>query len=123
MRTEIQQKLEEIENIEIGEFRADDILEAGETYFGYQLTNNYVNTDYDSTYQMRANINGYVSRLEDSTENTLLIVDNITQEIIEKLKEKGFRTTYQDVSIDNGVRKVHITGYAVAQDNKLIGGK
>lgn len=121
MREVIQSKLNET-NIECGNFRPDEILEKGETYFGYQVNNNYVNTDLDSTYEMRASINGYVSRLEDMTENTLEIIDNATQDIITKLKELGFRTTYEDVSIDNGVRKIHITGTSVAQDNILIGG-
>lgn len=121
MREVIQSKLNDT-NIECGNFRADDILEKGETYFGYQINNNYVDTDLDSTYEMRASINGYVSRLEDMTENTLEIIDNATQDIITKLKELGFRTTYEDVSIDNGVRKIHITGNSVAQDNIIIGG-
>lgn len=109
-------------NIDCGNFRPDEMLEKGETYFGYQLTNNYIDSDLDSTYEMRSTINGYISRLEDATENTLQIVDTATREIVDKLKELGFRTTYEDVSIDNGVRKIHLTGYSVAQDNIIIGG-
>lgn len=122
MRKDIQAKLNET-SIDCGPFKADDILEDNETYFGYQVNNNYVDTDADSTYDMRANIIGYVSRLEKQTENTLEIVDNAVLEIVNKLKELGFRTTYNDVSLDNGIRKVQITGNAVAQDNLLIGGK
>lgn len=121
MREDVQNKLNET-NIECGNFRADEVLERDETYFGYQLTNNFVNSDTDSTYEMSLAINGYVARLEDATENTLEIIDKATKEIIDKLKELGFRTTYEDVSIDNGVRKIHITGNSVAQDNIIIGG-
>lgn len=122
MRDIIQSKLNET-SIDCGNFKSDDILVKGQTYFGYQLTNNYQDSDMESTYEMSANINGYVSRLEDSTENTLEIVDNAVQEIVNKLKELAFRTTYEDVSIDNGIRKIHIVGNAKAQDNMLIGGK
>lgn len=121
MRDDVQNKLNET-SIECGNFRADEVLERDETYFGYQLTNNFVNSDIDSTYEMSLAINGYVARLEDATENTLEIIDKATKEIIDKLKELGFRTTYEDVSIDNGVRKIHITGNSVAQDNIIIGG-
>ena len=110
-------------NIDCGNFRPDEMLEKDSTYFGYQLTNNYVDTDLDSTYEMRPTINGYISRLEDATENTLQIVDEATREIVDKLKKLGFRTTYEDVSIDNGVRKIHLTGYSVAQDDIIIGGE
>lgn len=121
MRDEVQKKLNET-SIECGNFRSDEVLERDETYFGYQLTNNFVNSDIDSTYEMSLAINGYVARLEDATENTLEIIDKATKEIIGKLKELGFRTTYEDVSIDNGVRKIHVTGNSVAQDNIIIGG-
>lgn len=123
MRETIQAKLNEIETIDSGEFRADDILEIGTTYFGYQISNNYVDTDSEDTYTMRANINGYLSRLDNKEENTLSIIDNATRLIVEKLKELGFRTTYEDVSINNGIRKIHITGRTVAQDNIIIGGE
>lgn len=121
MRDDVQKKLNET-SIECGNFRSDEVLERDETYFGYQLTNNFVNSDIDSTYEMSLAINGYVARLEDATENTLEIIDKAAKEIIDKLKELGFRTTYEDVSIDNGVRKIHITGNSVAQDNIIIGG-
>ena len=121
MREVIQAKLNET-NIDCGNFKADDVLVSGETYFGYQVNNNYVDTDMESTYEMRANIIGYVTRLENTKENTLKIVDDAVQEIINKLKELGFRTTYEDVSLENGIRKVQITGNTVAQDNLIIGG-
>lgn len=121
MREIIQEKLNQT-SIECGNFKADDVLVSGKTYFGYQVNNNYVDTDMESTYEMRTNIIGYVTRLENRKENTLKIVDDAVQEIINKLKELGFRTTYDDVSLENGIRKVQITGNTVAQDNLIIGG-
>lgn len=121
MRVAIQKKLNET-SIDCGNFKADDVLVSGETYFGYQINNNFVDTDMESTYEMKTNIIGYVTRLENTKENTLMIVDNAVQEIINKLKELGFRTTYEDVSLENGIRKVQITGNTVSQDNLIIGG-
>lgn len=121
MRVAIQKKLNET-NIDCGNFKADDVLVSGETYFGYQINNNFVDTDMESTYEMKTNIIGYVTRLENTKENTLMIVDNAVQEIINKLKELGFRTTYEDVSLENGIRKVQITGNTVSQDNLIIEG-
>lgn len=123
MREVIQAKLEEIEDIEVGELRSDDVLENEVTYFGYRVTGNFVDSDMDNTYEMLANVNGYVSRLDNREENTLLIIDNARRKIIEKLKELNFMTTWEDVSIDNGIRKVHIVGNAVAQDDRIIGGE
>ena len=34
-------------NIDCGNFRPDEMLEKGSTYFGYQLTNNYIDSDLD----------------------------------------------------------------------------
>ena len=121
MRVAIQKKLNET-SIDCGNFKADDVLVSGETYFGYQINNNFVDTDMESTYEMKTNIIGDVTRLENTKENTLMIVDNAVQEIINKLKELGFRTTYEDVSLENGIRKVQITGNTVSQDNLIIGG-
>lgn len=123
MRDVIQAKLEEIEDIDVGELRSDDVLENEVTYFGYSLTSNFVDSDMDKTYEMMANINGYVSRLDNREENTLMLIDEARKKIIEKLKELNFMTTWEDVSIDNGVRKVHIVGNAVAQDDIIIGGE
>ena len=41
---------------------------------------------------------------------------------IEKKNNKSILEIMKDVSIDNGVRKIHLTGYSVAQDNIIIGG-
>lgn len=113
MRTYIQTKLNEIQDIECGEIIADDIIEDNTTYFGYQVNKNYVNNDYDKNCTYRVNIIGYISRRIKPDENTTQIVDEASEEIVDKLKELNFKCSTEDVSIENNIRKNRITGYAV----------
>lgn len=122
MRTTIQTTLNELENIECGEMIADDIIEDNVTYFGYQLTRNYINNDFDKNYTYRVNITGFVTRRIQADENTTEIVDNATEEIIDKLKELNFKCNSEDVSIENNIRKSRITGHVDYNEinNKLV---
>ena len=122
MRTFIQTKLNELNNIESGEIVADDIVEDGVTYFGYQISKSYMNGDFDKNYTYKVNLTGYVTRRIDSTENTTQIVDNATEDIMDKLKELNFKCNSEDVSIENNIRKARITGYAEYNEinNKML---
>ena len=120
MRTYIQSKLDEIINIESGEMISDDIIEENTTYFGYQLTKSYINSDYEKNCTYRVNITGFVTRRIQSEENTTQIVDEATDEIIDKLKEINFKCNSEDVSIENNLRKSRITGYNEINNNLII---
>ena len=111
MRTLIQEKLDEISSIESSEPITDDIVEKNKTYFGYELTTTYVNSDLENNYTYRATITGHIIRKRIATENTLEILDLATKEIVDKLKELNFKCSFQDVSIDNGIKKIRLTGY------------
>lgn len=111
MRTVVQTKLNELANIESGEMISDDIIEDNVTYFGYQLTKNHIDNDFDMNCTNRVNITGYVSRRIQPIENTTQIVDDASEDIIDKLKELNFRCNLEDVSIENNIRKSRITGY------------
>ena len=122
MRTVIQTKLNELDNIECGEMIADDIIEDGITYFGYQINRSYLNSDFDKNNTYRVNIIGYVTRRILSDENTTQIVDETTENIIGKLKELNFKCNFEDVSIENNIRKSRITGYVDYNEinNRLV---
>lgn len=122
MRTLIQQKLEEIDGIEVGEMISDDIIENDVTYFGYQINKRYINSDYDKNYTYRVNIIGYVIRRILAEENTTLKVDEVSEKIMKKLKELNFKCDSEDVSIENNIKKTRITGYVDYNEinNKLI---
>ena len=127
MRETIQSKLEEINTqeidiIEFGKIIPDDIVVEGVTYFGYELSRNYIGTDLARKYTYRQNIIGYVVRLLDTTENTQDIVDTAVENIIDKLKELNFKCSTRDINFANNLVKVQITGYVDYNEinNKFI---
>lgn len=122
MRTTIQTKMNELSNIESGRVIADDLLEDGKTYFGFEIREDFRDRDYEKNCTNRLSITGYVTRLINLTENTQELVDNATYDVIDKLKELNFNCSYEDVSIDNGVCKMLITAYADYNEinNKFI---
>ena len=72
LRETIQNKLNEIDNLDCGPFIPDSILENGITYFEYQLQNDFKDSDLEFNYTMQPYILGYVVRKENAEENTLL---------------------------------------------------
>ena len=122
MRKTIQSKLEELENVESGKIVPDDIVVENTTYFGYELSKNYIGSDQDKNYTYRQNITGYVVRLLDTTENTQEIVDNAVEDILEKLKELNFKCNSRDINLTDNLVKVQITGYVDYNEinNKFI---
>lgn len=122
MRETIQSKLNGLADIECGEPIADDIIEDGKTYFGYQINKSYINSDMERNYTYRLSMIGYISRRKISTENTTKIVDEAAEKIIEKLKELNFKCNLEDVSIENNIKKIKISGHVEFNEinNKLI---
>ena len=127
IRETIQSKLEEINSqetniIEFGKIIADDIVVENTTYFGYELSKNYIGTDFDKHYTYKQNITGYVVRLLDTTENTQEIVDTAVEDILDKLKELNFKCNSRDIDFANNLVKVQITGYVDYNEinNKFI---
>ena len=122
MRETIQQKLEELKEIVVSAEIPDDMLEELKTYFSFTFTNPYLNSDFDNNYTYEVNVTGCVKRLIRSDENTLQIVDKATDDIISKLKELNIRCSSQDVSIENNVQKIKITGLGRFNEinNKLV---
>lgn len=112
MREIIQSKLEELQDIEVGRIIADDIVVESTTYFGYEISKNYIGSDLEKNYTYRQNLTGYVVRLLDTSENTQEIVDNAVEEIKEKLKELNFKCNSRDINLNDNLVKVQITGYA-----------
>lgn len=110
LRSLIQSKLEEIQNLEVTTEIPDDILEKNTTYFSYTLQKNFIDGDTDKNFTYRVNILGYIKRLQNDQENTLEIVDNKADDIKEKLKELNIHTDFNDVTVIDGIRKVQVRG-------------
>ena len=113
LRETIQSKLEEIEDIEVSVEVPDDLLVKGTTYFSYSLYNNFQDSDFDKNYTYQVTLIGYIKRVQDDTEDTLKIVDKAQEEIKDKLKELNIKTSFQDVSIIDSIRKINVNGTVI----------
>ncbi len=122
MREYIQSKLNELSNIEIGPFIPDGMIENKTTYFGYQLQEDYQSSDMDKNDHIRVSIIGFVIRKNNSSENTLQIIDTASKQIKNKLKELNFKVSLQDITLSDDIRKIKVTGYVYYNEinNKLI---
>lgn len=113
IRVLIQSKLNEIEGVDCGVPVPDSIVENGKTYFGYELQEVYVSGDCDSNYVMRIHLTGRIVRRDNAEEDTLFIIDEALSKIKQKLKELNFSYGYRDISLDNGIRKMEVSGEAL----------
>lgn len=110
LRSIIQQKLEEIQDIEVSAELPDDVIEENKTYFSYTLNRYYDGSDTDANYVYRVTLDGFIKRKNNAEENTLEIMDNAQNKIEEKLKDLNIRTSFQDVSVLDNIRKTKVSG-------------
>lgn len=111
MRELVQQKLEEIQDIETTTSIPDDLMELGKVYFTYTLQKLFINKDYDKNYTYKIAIVGFVKTKDSSEENILQKVDNACDSIIDKLKELNFECSLNDITDnDSSMKKIKITG-------------
>ena len=122
MRVLIQSKLDEITDIDSGVPIPDGMVEEGKTYFGYELQENYSGSDLNKNYQMDVAITGRLVRKENPEENTLQVIEQALDELKEKLKELNFKYSYNDISFQEGIRKILVKANAryTELNNELI---
>lgn len=111
IRRMIQSKLNEIEGLEAGIIVAQDMVEEGRYYFGYDIRTSLNKRDlsYDNE-QYTISLIGYLS----TKGGTLADFDSKLDAICDKLGELRFRPTTQDSPItpDTGYRECMLTAYA-----------
>lgn len=111
LRKMIQAKLKEIEGLESGIIVAQDMVEVGRYYFGYDVRTSLNKRDlsYDNE-QYTVSIVGYLS----TKGGTQAKFDDYLDAICNKLSELRFRATTQDVPLppDSGYRECMLTAYA-----------
>lgn len=105
MRELIQQKLEEIQNIETTPIMTDDIIEEGKTYFSFYILETYMNNDMDKNCTYRVSLTGFLKRKELPDENTIKIIDNAKEEIKQKLKDLNMMISFSDLETVDNIRK------------------
>ena len=110
LRSLIQTRLEEIQDLEVSSEVPDDIIETDKTYFSYTLQKNYQGSDLNKNFTYEIFLEGFIKRKETTEENTLQIVDNFQDEIEEKLKELNIKTSFRDVSVLDNIRKIRVFG-------------
>ena len=98
------------------------IRQISRVVFGYQINKNFRDSDFERNHTYRVSITGYVIRRIKDTENTTQIVDDASDGVINKLKELNFKCNSEDVSIDNNIKKMKISGYTMYNEinNKLL---
>ena len=113
IRKLIQAKLTEIEGLESGIIIAQDMVEEGRYYFGYDIRTSLNRRDlsYDNE-QYTISLVGYLS----TKGGTQKQFDDYLDAICEKIGELRFRPTTQDSPItpDAGYRECMLTAYAQA---------
>lgn len=111
LRRMIQSKLTEIEGLDSGIIVAQDMVETGRYYFGYDVRTSLNKRDlsYDNE-QYTVSLVGYLS----TKGGTLADFDKYLDAICDKLGELRFRPTTQDSPItpDTGYRECMLTAYA-----------
>lgn len=111
LRRMIQSKLTEIEGLECGIIVAQDMVEVGRYYFGYDIRTSLNKRDlsYDNE-QYTVSLVGYLS----TKGGTQKEFDDYLDAICDKLGELRFRPTTQDSPItpDTGYRECMLTAYA-----------
>jgi hypothetical protein len=111
LRKSIQLKMSEISDLISGDIIPDTLIETGTTYFGYQLSSNYIESNMALKSVNRVSLTGFITRHVDSSENTVEILDLICEEIKNKLNELNFKVSYEDIAIYNNLRKKQITAF------------
>lgn len=111
VRRMVQAKLTEIEGLDAGIIVAQDMVEEGRYYFGYDVRTSLNRRDlsYDNE-QYTISLVGYLS----TKGGTLADFDKYLDAICDKLGELRFRPTTQDspLSPDTGYRECMLTAYA-----------
>ena len=112
IRETIQAKLEELNDIVVSTELPDEMLEENVVYFSYLLQENFVDSDFDNNYTYRISLTGYIKIKTSLEVDSLKLVDNARMQIQSKLKDLNIKTSFNDVSIIDAIRKVQVSGYA-----------
>lgn len=120
LRQFIQNKLNELTDIEVGTELPDDMLVEGQVYFSYLLNNTLLNSDFDKNGTYNVTITGFLKLKISQDQDSLSIIDKAQKDLKEKLNEINFDVSFNDVSIIDNIRKIKIN--AIAYYNEINNG-
>ena len=83
----------------------NEVLKEGTNYFSYSLSRNFMGSDTGRNYTYEVTLIGFIERIKNDEEDTILILDELQSQIESKLKELNFRLSFEDVSIEDGIKK------------------
>lgn len=113
LRVTLQTALNTIQTVDSGVPVPDNVVEIGTTYFGYEIQTSSSFETYDKDRQVQIVLIGRVVRVDNPAENTLSIVDNAVDEIVSVLTDMNFHCDVKDITIEQNIRKIQISGTAV----------
>lgn len=120
LRQFIQEKLNELMDIEVGTELPDEMLVLNKVYFSYLLNNNLLNSDTDKNGTYNVSIIGYLKVKTSPEIDSLEVIDKAQIELKNKLKEINFDVSYNDVAFTDNIRKIQVR--ATATYNEINNG-
>jgi len=122
LRQFIQEKLDEINGIEVGTELPDDMLIQDQVYFSYLLNDTLVNEDFDHYGTRTVSIIGYLKVKTSPEDDNLDVIDEAQKKLKNKLKEINFKVSFNDISIIDNIRKIQVRANATYNEinNGLI---
>ena len=112
LRQFIQNKLNELDDIEVGTELPDDMLVLDQVYFSYLLSNDLLDNDFELNGTYNVSIIGYLKVKTSKDVDSLNVIDIAQEELNNKLKEINFKSSFKDVSIIDDIRKVQVIARA-----------
>lgn len=122
IRQFIQNKLDELMDIEVGTELPDDMLVLDKVYFSYLLNDDFINEDFEHYSTKTVSIIGYLKVKTSPDIDSLNVIDNAQIQLKNKLKEINFKVSFNDISIIDNIRKVQVRARATYNEinNGLI---
>lgn len=123
IRTLIQTRLSQITSIKCGVPIPDGMVEDGVTYFGYEIQENYLASDYNKNYDMEVSLTGRLVRRVNPTEGSLAVLESALEDLKTALKDINFKYSYNDVTTDPNIRKMYVSAvcrYSEINNNIVV---
>lgn len=112
LREFIQNKIDELTEIDVGTEVPDDMLVLNKVYFSYLLSNDLLDKDFDQNGTYDVSIIGYLKLKVSKDIDSLRVIDIAQENLKNKLKEINFGVSFKDVSIIDDIRKIQVIAHA-----------